>query len=205
MNEPCHTEAGPIPIEPASIEYYNPAPPQPAEAESDPALEFQSPPNHLVSAENKRLLAHPPSPGRHSRNCQICRHPECDQIEEDFLLWRPNNCIAHEYHVPEMAIYRHAHAFGLFNLRRERMRLGLDRIIERGAQVDVTADAVIRAIRAQACLTEDNRWIEPAKRVIITTETSGPMPPGAIVAANRSLQQTAPMAQLAPPGVPENN
>jgi len=193
MDQPSYTDAASISIEPASIEYYNPAPTQPAESD-------------LVSAENKRLLAHPPSPGRHSRKCQICRHPERDQIEEDFLLWRPNNCIAHEYHVPEMAVYRHAHAFSLLSLRRERMRLGLDRIIERGAQVDVTADAVIRAIRAQACLTEDNRWVEPARRVIITTETTGPIPiQAATVAANRSLQQTAPMAQLPLPEVPENN
>ncbi|HUJ30128.1 MAG TPA: hypothetical protein VLY23_02525, partial [Candidatus Acidoferrum sp.] len=29
----------------------------------------------------------------------------------------------------------------------------------------VTADSVIRAIRAHACLTDDNRWVEPASRV----------------------------------------
>lgn len=40
----------------------------------------------------------------------------------------------------------------------------LDSILEK-APGTVTAESVIRAIRAYSCLTDDNRWVEPTSRV----------------------------------------
>ena len=114
---------------------------------------------------------------RHSRKCQICRHPDREQIEEDFLQWRRPWAISREYEIPEASLFRHGHAFNLFGLRRENMRLALDRVIERGADRENTGDTIIRAVRAQACLTDDNKWIEPAKRIIVTQEVTGPRLP----------------------------
>jgi hypothetical protein len=129
-----------------------------------PSPEFASP----------EAAAHHPSEDRHRRKCQICRHPDLDQIEEDFLQWRRPWAISNEYGIPEASLFRHAHARNLFCLRRENLHLALDRVIERGSLVENTGDTIIRAVRAEACLTQDLRWLEPAKRLIITNETLEP-------------------------------
>ena len=107
---------------------------------------------------------------RHSRKCSICSHPERRDIEEDFIHWMKPSSIARIYDVPRVAIYRHARAAGLFEARRAQTRSVLDKVIERGAEKPVTANHVIRAVRAYACLTDDNHWIEPTRRVIYTIE-----------------------------------
>lgn len=114
----------------------------------------------------------PPSVERHSRKCQICRHPDRESIEEDFIVWSTPRSLSVAYGIPEMALYRHAHAVGLFGLRRESMRLSLDRVLERGPGAPVTGDMIIRAVKAQACLTDDNHWVEPAKHVIFSTNAT---------------------------------
>ncbi len=121
---------------------------------------------------------------RHQRKCRICHHPERDDIEEDFVNWMKPSSMARLYDVPRVAIYRHARAAGLFKARREQTRSVLDRVIERGPESPVTADAVIRAVRAHACLTDDNHWIEPTRRVIYTVERA----PGNAAAAPVSLE-----------------
>ena len=123
-----------------------------------------------IAAITKRYSTELPSTERHSRKCQICHHPERAAIEEDFILWSSPGSIVDEYEIPRMSIYRHAYAFDLFTIRRESLRLGLDRIVERGAETFVTGDMVIRAIKAQACLTDDNRWEDPPRRVVLTTD-----------------------------------
>ena len=123
-----------------------------------------------ITAITKRYSTELRSTDRHSRKCQICRHPDRASIEEDFILWCPPGSITDEYGVPRMALYRHANAFDLFTIRRESLRLGLDRIVERGAETFVTGDMVIRAVKAQACLTDDNRWEDPPKRVIFSSD-----------------------------------
>jgi len=157
MNQPSLTDPGLISIEPASIEYYNPALPQPPEPEADPTLEFD---------ENKPVPYH---------------------------------------RIPQMALYRHAHALGHFKARRDKMRLGLDRVIERGPQTLVTADQVIRAVRAQACLTDDNRWVEPARHLVVSTESSGPIAAQGVILATGSHRQQVVAAQLPPTEAPQNN
>jgi hypothetical protein len=121
----------------------------------------------VAKAENPAVL---PREDRHRRKCGVCRHPERALIEEDFLMWRSTWAIIKAYNISDDALHRHAHAIGLFPVRRESLRLALDRIIARGAETDVSGDTIIRAIRAQACLTDDNRWVEPARRIIYANE-----------------------------------
>jgi len=123
-----------------------------------------------IASITKRYSTVLPSIDRHTRKCQICHHPDRAAIEEDFILWCNPGSITDEYGVPRMALYRHANAFNLFTIRRESLRLGLDRIVERGAETFVTGDMVIRAIKAQACLTDENRWEDPPKRVIFSSD-----------------------------------
>lgn len=113
----------------------------------------------------------------HPRKCVVCAYPDRQMIEDDFLQWRSAWAISHEFKISEASLYRHAHAFDLFPLRRENMRLAPDRIIERGAQTQITGDTVIRAVRAQACLTDDNHWVEPAKHIIVSAVRQPDPPP----------------------------
>jgi hypothetical protein len=55
----------------------------------------------------------------------------------------------------------------------------LDRIIERGAQNQVSGYTIVYAVRSQACLTDDNRWVEPARRIVIFTDQSDSPRPAA--------------------------
>jgi hypothetical protein len=57
-------------------------------------------------------------------------------------------------------------AVGPTCVRRESLRIVLDRIIERGAEKPISGNPIIKAVHAQCCLTDDNKWVEPARHVI---------------------------------------
>ena len=87
--------------------------------------------------------------GRHRRNCTVCSHQKCAEIESDFVSWRSPGAIAQEYGLADRAsVYRHAHALGLFSKRQRNVRAALERIIEKAGEVDVTAAAVVAAVQA---------------------------------------------------------
>ena len=110
-----------------------------------------------------------PDPARHSRKCEICRHPDRQAIELEFLGWRHPENIVDDYELTSRSsIYRHAHATGLLSQRRLNLRDSLELVIEQAEQTTPTADSIIRAVRAHSCITEEGRWIEPAKHVIIS-------------------------------------
>ncbi len=104
-------------------------------------------------------------------HCSICRHPERDAIEEAFLhWWRPGDIAFHFQLGHRLTVYRHAHAFRLFQRRLARTQHALGYIVEQAQHVKPTADSIIRAVRAMSCLDENGRWTEPAKHVVITHE-----------------------------------
>jgi hypothetical protein len=101
--------------------------------------------------ERARLAAH-------RARCSICRHPERKEIEREFLDWVSPREIAEDWKLPSYrAIYRHAHAVGLFERRRENRLTALDAIIERVQDVPVTASAVVAAIRLSLELEGERR------------------------------------------------
>ena len=154
-----------------------PSPLEPAPPETKDLAPVTKPiePQHLRRPRPEPAAVRvPPSIERHRRKCQICRHRDRDMIEEDFILWSTPRAISVTHRVPEMALYRHARAFNLFPARRESLRLMLDRVLERGPELPVTGDTIIRAVRAQACLTDDNHWVEPTKNVAFTNRTDEP-------------------------------
>ena len=117
-----------------------------------------------------------PAEERHKRKCLICRHPDREEIEEEFVNWHDVWYLAKEYKISDYrSIYRHARATGLIVRRRENMRQVLDSIIERRPD-RVTADSIIHAIRAYSCLTDDNRWVEPSSRVEFAVTKPAPQP-----------------------------
>lgn len=91
--------------------------------------------------------------------------------------------MACDYDLPLRSIYRHAHATGLLAARRRNLRCVLDHILERATGTKVTSDSIVRAVRAYACLTNDNKWVEPATHVIVSPSS----PPAKAPKSNRHL------------------
>jgi hypothetical protein len=95
-----------------------------------------------------------PKPSMHAGKCSICRHPQRAEIESAFLEWIRPWDIAREYGLgSRTAVYRHAHALGLFERRDRAVRFALGRLIERVDEVKPTAAGIVAAIRLLAKLT----------------------------------------------------
>jgi len=140
----------------------------------------------VAEAEENEALS------RHQRKCLICRHPDREDIEDDFLHWGNVWNLAQHYDIEDYrSIYRHARAFGLIERRRENFRSALDRIIENASDATVTGDTIIRAIRACSCLDNEGRWAEPPKQVVFTiVKTTAPC--ATTTTATSSPQTVAP-------------
>ena len=105
----------------------------------------------------------PYSLSRHERKCSVCEHEDRAAIEEEFLRWYSPEYIARDHDLPRVsAIYRHAHAFGLFDRRRRTLRFALEPIIEQADSVQADASTVIRAIRTYARLDSRGNLLDRA-------------------------------------------
>src|SRR5271155_167378 len=103
---------------------------------------------------------------RHSHACKVCAHKKREEIEAEFVAWESPSTIAKNYHLADRStVYRHAHAFGLFEKRRRNVRAALERIIEQVGEVDVTAQAVVTAVQAYAKINVQGQWIERTEHV----------------------------------------
>jgi hypothetical protein len=99
---------------------------------------------------------------RHERKCSVCQHPDREAIEEAFLHWSKVANIRTEFNLPgSSAVYRHAHAFGLYERRARNFRFALEHIIEGAQWASPSAGEVIHAIRAYSRLNDDGKWIDP--------------------------------------------
>jgi len=58
---------------------------------------------------------------------------------------------------------------GLFERRRRRLRFSLELLIEQSERIVPTADSIVRAVRAYACLNDAGEWIEPASHVVVSS------------------------------------
>jgi hypothetical protein len=106
------------------------------------------------------------NPGRHAAECKICRHPQRDEIELDFINWRSPATIAKHYKLANRAsVYRHAHAFGFFPKRQRNVRAALEKIIERVGEVEVTASAVVAAVQAYSKINASGQWVDRSEHI----------------------------------------
>jgi len=100
----------------------------------------------------------------HSRKCSVCRHPHRAEIEEALLDWDSISAITAEYRLPgRAAIYRHAHAVGLFAHRNRGLRGALARIIQKASVVEPDAMTIVRAVELFARLNDDGELTSPAR------------------------------------------
>jgi hypothetical protein len=109
-----------------------------------------------------------PNPGRHRTICKVCNHDKRDEIEQDWIGWGNTTRIAEDYGLTRDSLYRHAHACGLFEKRRQNVRKALERIIEQAETVEVNASAVVSAIQAFAKINDAGKWIERSENVNLT-------------------------------------
>jgi hypothetical protein len=89
------------------------------------------------------------------------------EIEQAFVTWASPAAIAQQYGLADRAsVYRYAHALQLFPKRcQQNVRAALERIIERVADAEVTAGAVVAAVQSLAKINAAGRWIDPTEQV----------------------------------------
>src|SRR5215472_16123988 len=154
----------------------------------DQATTDQSTGGHLprrsFSGRAPNFVHHPPALARHRRKCQICHHPDRELIEDLFIHWHSPNSIANfinsasdddddpslnENNITWVAIYRHAYALGLDEVRRRNLRFAFELILEQAGDITPTSASIMAAARAYAaCVNTDGQWNDPPKRVIVT-------------------------------------
>lgn len=91
--------------------------------------------------------------------------------------WRSSN----RYRFDRHAVYRHAHATGLFAIRDRNLRRALGLIIHRAETArNITGDTVIRAVRTLAHINDAGEWVNPPTHVIVSSgaalQANGPVP-----------------------------
>jgi hypothetical protein len=127
---------------------------------------------------SKRPAPEPPHPmsalARHRIRCGICGSEWQQEIDEAFTNWESVDEIVKSFnHVNRRALYRHAHATGLFARRDRNIRRALGLIINRADEVrDVTADSVIRAAKTLTHINAHGQWVQPPTHVIFSTATN---------------------------------
>jgi len=85
--------------------------------------------------------------GRHAAQCSICNHPYRQDIEERWLEWRSADKIAVDYRVSRDSVYRHAHATGLYDKRRQNLITAAERIVERWEFTFYNGSTILGAIK----------------------------------------------------------
>jgi hypothetical protein len=143
----------------------------------------------------------PPDLERHQRKCRICRHPDRDLIELDFLRWQGSRAIAETYGLPHhSAICRHARAVGLFERRDQTIHYALEPILEQADSVlmRLTPATLVSAVAAYSKINDDGKRIRQPRInniYFIGSETApGQKPTGPHVSpeeilANREIQK----------------
>jgi hypothetical protein len=142
----------------------------------------------------RKSLAEMSALERHTRKCLVCRHRDREEIESDFLHWHDMGDIVIDYKLPNRrALYRHARATGLYELRMANIRDAASLIAAKAEHCRATASSVLKAIQACSQIDELGRWIEPPKQLIRYTVIGEPQP--ANVAREAAPSHDAPAPQ----------
>jgi hypothetical protein len=112
-----------------------------------------------------------PDPEVHSRLCQICNHPQRQEIDEEFVYWGHPGTIVKKFGLRHRAtLYRHARALKLYLARSWNLRSALEHLIERASITKVTADSIVRAVQTYAHISPHGKWEEPLRKVMAVKE-----------------------------------
>ena len=116
-----------------------------------------------TSAKLRTRLQYIPDFERHSRKCQICNHPDVDEIEDEFMSWTTPDQLRKSFKIKsESTIYRHARATGLDISRRENLAVILEKVLQQVDNVETpTVSEILRAARILARLNPRGQWVFP--------------------------------------------
>ena len=160
-----------------------PASTKPQSTTSNPRRAVSKPASDPNSNASHPRRNSPVSLSHHARKCAICKHPDRQAIDDDFINWRSHHAMAVEYQLPvRSSLYRHAEATGLLARRRRNLRGVAERILEQVADAPPSAASVLRALRIFTQITEDGQWVDPPKRSFVThihTHADSPAPDSA--------------------------
>jgi hypothetical protein len=119
--------------------------------------------------------------------CRVCRHPQREAIEAEFVRWKTLREIEAEFNVPKDSVARHARARGLEERRSRNVRGVLVRVVEKGIETaEVTSAALVAAATALAKMGEDGRLTD---RIEISGHMVGLLPKDKRAAASRRASQ----------------
>lgn len=105
------------------------------------------------------------NPLLHAQQCQICRSPDRERIEQEYIAWLSPSKICKRYFLKSRTtLYRHAQALELTERRDSNIRGFLRSVIDRGQNVKLTATAVMQAVVILTKLDADNRWVDVSQR-----------------------------------------
>jgi hypothetical protein len=114
----------------------------------------------IPQPDSEGMVPHLPDPERHSRKCRICKHPNREDIELEFLRWRSSIDIARSWGIYDhSSICRHARALGLYDRRDQTIAFALEPILENSEQIFMraTANAVINAVRTYSQINAEGK------------------------------------------------
>jgi hypothetical protein len=133
------------------------------------------------SAAPPQFLRSTPDLARHRRKCTVCHHPEREAIEDLFVHWHSPEAICNIFNdkgIGWIAVYRHAYALGLDEVRRRNLRFVFEHILDQADQVTPTPASLIAAARALgSCVNDTGQWHEPPRRVLVTNIVRREIPP----------------------------
>ena len=93
------------------------------------------------------------------------------------MNWNSPHEIYRDYHLPSRsAVYRHAHACGLFPLRKRNLRFVLERVLDQVNTVDITAMSIVHAAKLYARITDEGTLLDPPKVSLSAARTNSAKP-----------------------------
>ena len=116
--------------------------------------------SHKTETRQRRPLGR-----RHEAGCKICRHPEREEIEAEWISWGNTTRLAKKFGLSKDSVYRHCHALSLFAKRSHNLKAALGRIIEAGDGIKPSSAAVVQAIQAYAKINAVGQWIDKTEVV----------------------------------------
>lgn len=146
-----------------------------APPEEAPEAVSEKAPDEAAPQAAETITAEPSSPklilrlesisgfDRHARKCQICNHPDMDDIEDEYISWTATDCIRNSFKLKgESTIYRHARATGLDLRRRENLAVVLEKVLQEIDNTETpTVSEILRAARILARLNPRGQWTFP--------------------------------------------
>lgn len=198
MNDTKFSNSTPLTLEAQSKPQPAPtAKPAPGPAESSSSAASTAPPPRRAAGptfQSTLRSTPPPELDRHQRKCSICRREDRDEIDQAFLHWNSISSIELDYRLTERALYRHAHATGLYARRKRNLRFVLENVLERHAEARITVDSLLRALRAYVSINDDGEYLERPAQVIVS---SGGLFHGASPGISPTLSSAQPSRTLA--------